>query len=88
MQSAGSEVPTCYPLAGSRARVAGEALREAPVSPCASVRSEVSSTSGADDFADVAVAAVAVAAAAGGVVLGPSAVAVAVVAASSLEALG
>ena len=83
MQSAGSEVPTCYPLAGSRARVAGEALREAPVSPCASVRSEVSSTSGADEI-DVAVVAVA----AGGVVGGPSAAAVAVVAASSLEALG
>ena len=83
MPSAGSEVPTSYPLAGSRARVAGEALREAPVSPCASVRSEVSSTSGADVI-DVAVVAVA----AGGVVGGPSAAAVAVVAASSLEALG
>ena len=83
MPSAGSEVPTSYPLAGSLARAAGEALREAPVSPCASVRSEVSSTSGADVI-DVAVVAVA----AGGVVGGPSAAAVAVVAASSLEALG
>ena len=77
MQSAGSEVPTSYPLAGSLARAAGEALREAPVSPCASVRSEVSSTSGAD-----------VAVAADGAVGGLSVVAVAAVVASALEARG
>ena len=66
---------------------AGEApWGEALVSPCASVRSEVSSTSGADDVVDVAVAAAVVAA--GGVVGGLSVVAVAVVAASFLEARG